>query len=118
LIAGALNRPSFLMLGKEDMKTRNACTVVLLVIISGTAAYASMYRWPQHIRPPISIDRAHTIALAKLGDTSNRFYCVQAILNGNKEQDGKLGVWNFIFASEDGQKNGVSVDMNEVASMQ
>lgn len=101
------------------MRTR---ILVVCIVFVTSAVFATLYKWPQNKRPLIPIDEAYSKALAELhakaGAVSTNYYCINAFLTGNKEQDGKEGVWNFSFDSENKAPMDVYVSMDGNVSME
>lgn len=100
------------------MKMRILIVGIMLV---ASTVFATLYKWPQNKRPLVPIDKAYSQALGelhnKLGSNSTNYYCVNILLTGNKEQDGKNGLWTFSFDSKKNVTVYVYVSMTGEVSM-
>jgi len=86
--------------------------VIIAVPLVTFANRSSMFRWHDHVRPPISLERALEISREQLGDDYENRYCVEVALYGNPYAQPKPGAWNLFFAAEDGSKKHVYINMD------
>ena len=92
--------------------------VLCAIMPMAVTSRISLFRWHDHVRPPVSLERALEISKAKLGDDYENRYCVEVQLFGNPYALPRPGVWNLYFAAEDGSKKHVSVDMDGEATVE
>ena len=97
------------------MKPRNLFLAAVGVALMASVVLATTWSWNERLEPP-DLGAAYVKALKFLGDDARKYHCVGAHLLGNKEGDGKEGAWNFVFASKDGKRTIVAVDMDGTIS--
>ena len=95
------------------MKPRNLFLAAVGVALMASVVLATTWSWNERLEPP-DLGAAYVKALKFLGDDARKYHCVGAHLLGNKEGDG--GAWNFVFASKDGKRTRVAVDMDGTIS--
>lgn len=97
------------------MKSRFAYALLLAIVAAlgvSVVARGDLWLWSDHVRPPISLERALEIAKQKLGDDHKHRYCVSVTIYGNPGAKPKPGAWNLLYAAADSSKKLVYVDMD------
>jgi hypothetical protein len=102
-------------LTKNKMKSK--LVIAALLCLTPAIAYASLYRWVDTNRPPVTLAAALEKGESLLADDAIRYYPVSVSLFGNAKGDGKGGAWNIFYGCSDGSKKHVYVNMQGEASI-
>jgi hypothetical protein len=78
---------------------------------------ATLFKWRDRVRPPVSLREALDIGEQLLGDDATNRYCVEVSIFGNPMGAPKPCTWNLFFAAGDGSKKHVYVDMDRNAKL-
>jgi hypothetical protein len=96
-------------LEEESEMKRTIIAVSMLAVVASTTC-GSLYFWNANKRPPVALQEALRRADKLLGDDAKNRYCIGVMLYGNKKGDGKFGIWNLQYCTEDGPVKMVYID--------
>ena len=89
-----------------------ASLIIVGVPVPHVSNNSSTFDWNDHVRPPVSLEKAIELSREQLGDDYANRYCVRVSLYGNPTGGPKPGQWNLFYAAENGSKKHVIVDMD------
>ena len=92
----------------------SAATVGLVIgqgqLTIGGNHWQRYWGWPTNAPPPLTLSDAYSLALADVGQTANRFYCVAA--STLEMTNYHFRGWAFTFADTNGQRARVEVSFD------
>ena len=86
----------------------------MILLFAESKLEASTYFYPEKVRPAIVLPEACRVAEKLLASAvdADKYYAIDAMLSGTKEQDGK-GIWYLRYSDQEGNKVDVYIPIPE-----